>query len=70
MTPNQFIRRLRRLAQHQGCHFEVMPNRGKGSHAMVQYGNRTSVVPMGARELKKGTLNTILKQLELKEFDL
>lgn len=47
-----------------------MPNRGKGSHAMVQYGNRTSVVPMGARELKKGTLNTILKQLKLKEFDL
>lgn len=40
---------------------------GKGSHMKVYYKNKQSVLPMHSKDIPKGTLMAILKQLGLKE---
>ena len=39
---------------------------GKGSHLKVQLNGKNSVLPMHAKELKKGLVEAIKKQLGLK----
>lgn len=39
---------------------------GKGSHLKVTLNGRQAVLPMHGKELKKGTLEAIKKQLRLK----
>jgi mRNA interferase HicA len=39
---------------------------GKGGHLKVYVGDRRSVLPMHSKELKKGTVEAIKKQLGLK----
>jgi mRNA interferase HicA len=53
------------LAQH-GCRFET--HRGGSGHLTVRRGNRVSQLPMhsGSKELGKGLVNKILKDLGLK----
>ena len=60
VTSNQFKRWLAR----QGCTFEP----GKGGHFVVRLSDRRSILPMhgSGREMKKGTVETIKKQLGLK----
>jgi mRNA interferase HicA len=60
MNANQFKRWLAR----QGCGFQ----RGKGGHLKVRRGERASVLPMhgGSKELPKGLVEAIKKQLGLK----
>ena len=61
MTSAQFKRWL----AAQGCRFEP----GKGGHLRVYYQGKASVLPMhgSAKELKKGTIEGIKKQLGLKQ---
>jgi mRNA interferase HicA len=60
MTSAQFKRYLAKL----GCTFE----RGNGGHLKVSLGDKRSVLPMhgASKELKKGTVEAIKKQLGLK----
>jgi mRNA interferase HicA len=60
MTSPQF---KRFLAKH-GCTFEP----GKGGHLKVSLGDKRSVLPMhgGNKELKKGLMEAIKKQLGIK----
>ena len=60
MTSAEFKRYLARL----GCTFEP----GSGGHLKVSLGDRRSVLPMHGKnkELKKGTVEAIKKQLGLK----
>lgn len=60
MNAGQF---KRWLAKH-GCTFEG----GKGGHLKVRRGERWSVLPMhgGSKQLKKGLVEAIKKQLGLK----
>ena len=52
------------LRQH-GCTFETKP--GGSGHLIVRLGNRKSEIPMhGSRELKKGLVEGVKKQLGLK----
>ena len=39
---------------------------GKGSHLKVTLNGRQAVLPMHGKEIKKGTLQAIKKQLQLK----
>ena len=57
---------LKRLLKKSGCTFEN--HRGGSGHLTVRRGDRTSQIPMhGSRkELGKGLVNKILKDLELK----
>ena len=56
---------LKRLLQKQGCTFEA----GRGGHLTVRLGNKVSTLPMhgNQRDLPTGTVNAILKALDLKK---
>jgi mRNA interferase HicA len=41
----------------------------KGSHLRVELNGKTSVLPMHSKDLKKGTLEAVKKQLGLKKED-
>jgi mRNA interferase HicA len=53
---------FRRWLEQQGATFKP----GKGSHLKVFLNGKQSVLPMHARELKKGLVAAIKKQLGLK----
>ena len=55
-------RELKRWLTKQGATFAS----GKGGHLKVYLGDRRSVLPMHSKELKKGTVEAIKKQLGLK----
>lgn len=55
-------REFKRWLAKQGATFES----GKGGHLKVYLNGRQSVLPMGSKELKKGTVQAIKKQLDLK----
>jgi mRNA interferase HicA len=57
---------LKRLLADKGCRFET--HRGGSSHLTVRRGDRTSQLPMhgGRKELGKGLVNKILKDLGLR----
>jgi len=56
---------LKRWLKKQGCSFEK--SRGKGSHITVRYRSRTTVMPAhGKKEIPKGTIEAIKKQLGFK----
>ncbi|HEX6010683.1 MAG TPA: type II toxin-antitoxin system HicA family toxin [Geminicoccaceae bacterium] len=68
MKPDEFLRRLRRLARRRGLELSEEP--GDGAHRKVRLGGRRTIVPMHKRDLPIGTWRAILKQLGLKPDDL
>jgi mRNA interferase HicA len=70
MTGAELVRRIRRLGRERGVPVAFEPRRGKGSHAMLTYGARRTMVPMHPRDLGRGLLHDILKQLGLTLEDL
>lgn len=55
-------RELRRLLRREGC----VELRQKGSHLQIQCGRCQSTIPVhGARDIKRGTLGSIERSLEL-----
>lgn len=62
-----FVRRLRRIATKRGWAFAE--NEGRG-HTKITRNDRRTVIPRHAADLKTGTLNAILKQLELTRRDI
>ena len=70
MTGNEFIRRMRRLGRQRGIRVEFVPERGKGSHGTLYYGERLTIVRNPRDELKTGTLHAMLTQLGLSRDDL
>jgi len=64
MTVKDLLKKLKALGA------TVNPSRGKGAHVQVVLNGRTSVIPVHAGDIKKGTLHAICKQLGLKENDL
>jgi mRNA interferase HicA len=57
---------LRRYLAKQKCTFET--HKGGSGHITVRRGNKTSQIPAhgGGKELSKGLVHKILKDLELK----
>lgn len=67
----QFLRRLRARARAKDLKFEVVKNRGKGGHQMVHLGDRKATIPSPNKEVKRGTLKAILRQLGVgDDFDI
>lgn len=64
----EFIRKVRKLGMKRGVTVAVDTSHGKGSHAMLRFGNRLTTVRKA--ELSGGTLHAILKQLGLRLDDL
>ncbi len=53
---------FKRWLADQGATFRP----GKGSHLKIDLNDKTSILPMHSKELKKGTVEGIKKQLGLK----
>ena len=77
---SEFLRRVNDLGQRTGIQVSYVPQRGKGSHGTLYYGDKFTVVRNPKDEftvvrnpkdeLKKGTLHGMLKQLGIKYEDL
>lgn len=66
----EFIRRVKRLRRTRGAivRFESRP--GKGSHGRLYYGDRFTTVKDRKKEIGKGLLAEMIKQLGLTPDDL
>ena len=49
---------------------ELVPFRGKGSHARVYFGDRFATIKDRRKELPKGLLRTMCRQLGIEPEDL
>lgn len=70
MTGSEFLTKLKRLAKKMGTKYEFKQERGRGSHGTVYLGHKMAVIPNRKKEIKKGTLNAICNQLDIKVQDL
>jgi mRNA interferase HicA len=66
----ELVRRLRKIGRKRGIHVEIVPERGKGSHSLLYFGDRFTVVRDLKDEIKTGTLHAVLKKLGLTSQDL
>ncbi len=64
MNSRELLRKLRRLGA------TIDPDRGKGGHVRVELAGRRSIVPTGSKEIRRGTLFSILRDLGVKLEDL
>jgi mRNA interferase HicA len=55
MTGNEFIRKIRSLGRKRGVKVAFVPERGKGSHGTLYYGEKLTIVRNPKDELKTGT---------------
>ncbi|AYO85016.1 hypothetical protein [Methylobacterium brachiatum] len=63
MKREDLIRDLRRFARKNGLAFDLLKEKGKGSHYTVRVGDKLTTVQSG--ELKPLWVKRILKQLEI-----
>jgi len=67
---NGVRQRSKKFAKRNGIAFDWRPDRGKGSHGVLDFGDRRTVVRNPKDELKTGTYHAMLKQLGITESDL
>ena len=70
MKGSEFLKRIQRLAKERALVCSWYPDKGKGSHGVLKYGDRRTVLRNLKDELKTGTYHGMLKQLGLSEKDL
>ena len=70
MKGSEFIKRLKKLGRQKNISVEYITRRGKGSHGMLYYGDKFTVIRNPKDELKKGTLHAMLEQLGLTLDDI
>ena len=69
MTGREFIERVTRLARQRDVEVLVDTERGKGSHILLYYGDRVTVVKDLHKELGPGLLASMIRQLGLQRND-
>ena len=70
MTGREFIDRVRNISRARGIPVRIDTKRGKGSHIIVYYARRKTVVKDRHKELSVGLLSAMLRQLGLRNDDL
>jgi mRNA interferase HicA len=70
MTGAEFIRAMRRLGRRQGVEVRFVTRRGKGSHGTLYFGERKTIVKDRKKELSRGLLTDMLRQLGLDPGEL
>lgn len=70
MTGAEFIRAVRQLARRRGVEVRFTTRRGKGSHGTLYFGDRKTIVKDRKKELSRGLLADMLRQLGLDPGDL
>lgn len=67
---SEFVRRIQKLGRRQGVLVEWFPERGKGSHGLLYFGDRTTTVRNIKDEMDKRAFHGMLRQLGLTAEDL
>ena len=70
MKGSEFIRKLKKLAEERGVHFSYFPDKGKGSHGGIKFGDKTTIIRNPKDELKTGTFEAMCKQLGISKKGL
>jgi len=70
MKGNEFVKKVKNLARTKSIRCELERERGKGSHVILYFGDKRTVIRNLKDELKKGTLNAMLKQLGITHDEL
>lgn len=69
MTGREFIERVNQLAAERDVPVRLELKRGKGSHALLFYGERKTVVKDRRKDLGPGLLAVMIRQLGLEPAD-
>ncbi|MGH6943325.1 MAG: type II toxin-antitoxin system HicA family toxin [Geminicoccaceae bacterium] len=70
MTGAEFVRAIRKLGRRRGLAVRFVTRRGKGSHGTLYLGERKTIVKDRKKELSRGLLADMLRQLGLDPRDL
>lgn len=70
MKGSEFLKRIQRLAKGKAVACSWRPDKGKGSHGVLTFGDKRTILRNPKDELKTGTYHAMLKQLGLTEKDL
>ena len=70
MRGRQFIDRVITIGRERGVPVRIDMKRGKGSHVVLHYGDRKTVVKGRRKEIGPGLLSAMLHQLGLTQRDL
>jgi mRNA interferase HicA len=70
MNGSEFLRKLRRLGRRRGMEVQLVEFHGKGSHARVYFGSRFTAIKDRKKELPKGLLTAMCRQLGVDPKDL
>ena len=69
MKGADFIRRIRKVGRQRGVPVQFVSH-GKGSHGRLYYGDRFTTLKDRKKELSKGLVHAMLRQLGLDEREL
>lgn len=70
MDGEELVRRVKRLGRERGAPVRFESRPGKGSHGRLYYGDRFTTVKDRRKEIGKGLLAAMLRQLGLSPRDL
>lgn len=70
MKGGEFLKRIQKLAKDKAVVCSWHPDKGKGSHGVLKFGDKRTTVRNLKDELKTGTYHGMLKQLGLTEKDI
>ncbi len=70
MNGAEFIRRISQLGKERGVLVRFESRHGKGSHGRFYYGTSFTTVKDRKKEISKGLLHAMLKQLGLTRDDI
>lgn len=70
MNGNEFERKLRRFGRERGLEVRLIAHRGKGSHGTIYLENRRTLIKDRRKEIGKGLLRKMCKDLGIDPADL
>ena len=70
VTGAELLRKVRRLGKRDNVSVEFFPRPGKGSHGTLFYGSNRTVLKDLKKEIPKGLLSAMCRQLGIDPADL
>ena len=70
MNGREFVARVRKLARKRGIAARFDETRGKGSHGTIYFGSRWTIVKDRKKDLGKGLLHKMLRDLGIDSSEL
>jgi len=70
MNGDEFIKRVQRMGRQKDVPVKFEVHRGKGSHGRLWYGNRWTTVKDRRKQIGKGLLSAMCRQLGIEKGEL